>query len=99
MTQHPRARATDPVTSKEAADRAEAFAESQSERVLRAVVEKPGLTACEIAERCGLDRHAVSRRLPELRRDGKIESGKERLCTVKHTRQMTWMPTLFWGAA
>lgn len=93
-TAHPRARRTDPVTSREAADKAEAFAESHHRMILRAVVRDPGRTACEIAKEIGLDQFVISRRLPELRRDELVENGLPRRCSVKGSNQGTWMPTL-----
>lgn len=92
-TTHPRHRRTDPVTSREAADRVESFAASHIRLILREVVREPGLTACEIAEKTGLERHAPSRRLPEMRREGLVENGLRRRCTVKGSNQQTWLPT------
>lgn len=52
-----------------------------------------GLTAAEIAERTGLERHAPSRRLPELRQAGAVRNGEIRVCTVRGRRSLTWFPT------
>lgn len=70
-TQHPRARSTDPVTSHLAAAHAERFIGNHRDRILKAL-EHPG-TAYDIAERSGLEYHAVQRRLKELERDGQAE--------------------------
>lgn len=71
-----RARRNDPDTSKDAAARAQAFAESHHGRILAALNE-PG-TCKEIGARIGLDHVAVARRLPELQAMGKAEPTDER---------------------
>lgn len=87
-------RRTDPHTSHEAAERvtSSGAASAQREACLRAVVEHPGLTAAEIAEVIGVDRHAPGRRLPELRQAGLIRNGEARACRVKGTNCLSWWP-------
>jgi CRP-like cAMP-binding protein len=88
------ARNTDPSTSHVAASAVEATgtAISQRERCLMAAYDKPGSTAGEIAMVVGLDRHTVSKRLPELRERNLICNGTSRLCQVRDTLMMTWWP-------
>jgi DNA-binding transcriptional ArsR family regulator len=88
-------RATDPTTSKEAAERVEASgaADCQRAKCLAVVRATPGMTACEIAEAAGIDRYAASRRLPELRKAGLVVNGLDRKCSVRGTNQMTWFAT------
>lgn len=85
-------RRTDPQTSRIAASR---LVESgalgrQAQAVLEAVQANPGSTAVEIAQRAGIDRYAVSRRLPELQRKGKVRRGPPRDCRVNGRPQSTW---------
>lgn len=91
---HASARRSDPATSLEAAKAAEEGGRAQTDReaCLSAVCLAPGLTAGEIATRLGLERHIPSRRLPELRAQGKVENGPARLCRVLDTKAMTWNP-------
>jgi len=49
------------------------------------------LTSMEIAHAAGLDRHLVARRLPDLERDGLVERGAMRECTVSGRPAITWM--------
>ena len=92
LTDTPRARRHDPLTSHLAAERVKPRLRKQQEAVLAALTRWPGSTAVELAHATGLDRYLVSRRLPELvpvwaRR------GKPRLCSVAGTAQTTWYPT------
>lgn len=74
----PRARRTDPATSHRAARNARQFATGHFALILGALESGPG-TFKEIAERCGLERHAVARRLPELQQAGRVKrTGVER---------------------
>ncbi len=57
------------------------------------VIRLPGQTAAEIAVAVGLERHVPSRRLPELRDDGRVLNGSRRVCRVTGNRSMTWEPT------
>jgi hypothetical protein len=90
-----RARRTDPVTSHEAAARAEqTIARAHRIMCLREVQINPGQTSAEIAESIGLDRYQVARRLPELADcdPPQIMRGRSRTCSVKGTRAITWEP-------
>lgn len=71
------ARKTDPPTSHAAAARAKKFRGGHCKRILEALAVGPaGQT--EIAARTGMSVAAVSKRLPDLRRDGDIErTGRE----------------------
>lgn len=87
-----KARSTDPDTSHQAAQRVERTGTAHDQRsiCLRIVTSAPGLTAAEIAQRAGLERHVPSRRLPELRDAGLVRNGEARLCAVMGTKAMTW---------
>ncbi len=89
-----RARNTDPFTSHEAAREAEASGRAgvQREVCLAEVLTKPGKTAAEIAVATGLERHAPSRRLPELRDAGLVVNGEARVCAVTGRMSITWFP-------
>ena len=86
-------RRSDPDTSRGAAEEVEASGVAGAQRLacLRVVQQHPGLTAAEIAEKAGLERHAASRRLPELRPKW-VKNGEPRTCSVQGTRAMTWWP-------
>ena len=62
------ARAGDPQTSHDAAERAAAFGVNHRNRIM-AALDAPG-TIKELAERCGLDHVAVARRMKECERLG-----------------------------
>lgn len=91
-----RARRTDPATSHEAAAAITASGKVESDRaaILEVVRATPGLTAGEIAKRCGWgeDNVRVSRRTPELEESGLIHKGAKRCCGVKGTSMLTWYP-------
>ena len=89
-----KSRQTDPHTSYEAAHEAEASgrASAQRQACLSEVRRNPGKTAAEIAQATGLERHAPSRRLPELRAAGLVINGAARVCTVTSRTSLTWLP-------
>jgi len=89
-----RARANDPETSASAARDVETggVASDQRRRCLEEVLRKPGQTAAEIAAAVGLERHAPSRRLPELREAGLVMNGAPRTCAVMGRASLTWYP-------
>lgn len=72
-----RARKRDPETSKVAASKARAFAANHYNLIAAALRDAPG-TYTEIAERCGLERHAVARRLPEMAHLGVTKTAERR---------------------
>lgn len=61
-----RARKRDPETSQEAASRVRDFASGHYAKIMRALRDGGPGTYREIADRCGLERHAVARRLGEM---------------------------------
>lgn len=67
-----RARSTDPVTSKQAAARAELFARGHAARILQALEKLGSGTASEIGRETGLSVEQICRRLVELQRHGRI---------------------------
>lgn len=73
-----RARRTDPQTSHDAAKRAERFAPSHKSRILAAMLTQPGYagswTPAELSAVTGLTVVQIDRRLPELQREGLIET-------------------------
>lgn len=89
-----RARRTDPFTSHEAAHEAEASGRAGAQRgiCLSEVLKNPGQTAAEIAVAVGLERHAPSRRLPELRDVGLLKNGPARTCRSTQRLSITWIP-------
>lgn len=91
----PMQRRHDPPTSRISAERLVASGAHgrQQQAVLEAVTRWPGSTAVELAERAGLDRYAVSRRLPELQRTGQVRRGPPRDCRVNGRPQCTWHAT------
>ncbi len=88
----PRARATDNLTSHLAANKARGRAARQRETILAWVTAHPGRTAAEIAKGVEMERHAPSRRLPELRELGLVVNGPVRECRVMKSKAMTWKP-------
>ena len=88
------ARFTDPATSHEAAADVEATGVAHQQRgvCLQEVLNRPGQTAAEIAVAVGLERHAPSRRLPELRKAGLVYNGEHRECREQRRRAVTWYP-------
>lgn len=70
----PRARATDPTTSHQAAEASVRFADGHAARILYVLqhADEQGLCAAEIGEACGLSVVQVDRRLVEIQRKGLI---------------------------
>lgn len=65
------ARASDPVTSHQAAAQAGGLATKHQRQILAALLEGPA-GASGIAARCGLLPHQIGKRINELARDGRI---------------------------
>lgn len=57
-----------------------------------AVWKHPGLTSWELSHASGIDAHMLARRLPDLRRIGRIGNGGVRTCRVKLVVSQTWIP-------
>ena len=93
MTSRAKSRRSDPDTSREAARSAEhgGTAGAQRNACLAEVERQPGQTAAEIAKAVGLERHAPSRRLPELRDAGLVVNGDARICSVTGNHSLTWL--------
>lgn len=72
-----RSRRRDPATSQEAASKVREFASGHYGLILDALKRGGAGTFKELAERAGLERHAVARRLPELQSLGKVTRGAE----------------------
>jgi len=89
-----RARNSDPFTSHRAACEAEASGRAGAQRqlCLDEVLRSPGKTAAEIAVAVDLERHAPSRRLPELRDAGLVKNGPARICSITGRMSITWLP-------
>ena len=91
LSDTPRSRRTDPITSHEAADAIKASGElgRQQLSVLAAVKRWPGLTSLELGARMDINRWAVARRLPKLE-PVHVHKGEPRL--VNGRRHVTWWP-------
>lgn len=89
----PRSRHSDPDPSHQAAEdiRKSGALNKQQHAVLDAVKAHPGKTAVELARLAGLDRYAVSRRLPELQ-PVHVRRGPPRDCSINGRPQSTWYP-------
>ncbi len=87
-------RLSDPPTSHAAAEAIErsGCASRHRLRCLAQVRRTPGMTAAEIARVIGLEHHAPSRRLPELRDAGLVINGPARICVAKSRLSLTWYP-------
>lgn len=87
-------RVTDPDTSRQAASNLERTGQRQRQldQCLDAVRRFSGHTAPEIGKLSGVDRYVLSRRLPDLRREGSVASGRSRKCNVTGNLSMTWYP-------
>ena len=92
------ARADDPASSHEAAERMTRSGEARrnAEAVLAVLRLHPGATGRELSAAAempaGLDVHEVRRRLPDLKRLGRATNGATRVCAVAGTKALTWWP-------
>lgn len=92
----PRARNSDPVTSHEAAARAESFVAGHEAKIFGALHEAGflGLTAAEIAERTGLESVQVNRRLGAMggyKNGVKVGVGVIKLNGAKRDGMRVWV--------
>jgi len=85
-----RARATDPLTSHEAADRVDEFAGAHQERVLQALRLLGFAGAEQIGELVGMPAYAVRKRLSELQRDGLADVTGETRKTASGRSERVW---------
>lgn len=83
----PRARSSDPSTSKEAADRIYPYVNNLEREVLEALDRLGRGTIVEIAEEAGVDKWSISPRLAPLRRRGLVEE------VAKDGRSIVWART------
>ena len=85
------ARASDPVTSHEAAAAATAFAGDQQQRVLQGLIKSGGRAgAAHIGWAIGMDAYAVRKRLPELERAGKVRRTGEKVLARTGRYEQQW---------
>ena len=86
-------------TSRLANATAASFNADHCKRILRAIKDKPGMTAGEIAEAIKLPKVSVSRRLPEIEKENHIYRDTARACTCNgcSSRQLTWQPKSMQG--
>ena len=86
----PLCRASDPITSFEAADSAREFRRSQERSIVNVlgVIGPSGVD--DIAYNCGLQPHAVGKRVTKLERDGLIELTGEYVTSRSGHRQRQW---------
>lgn len=87
------ARATDPATSKAAAEKIAPKLGDLQRAVLELVRSMPGRTRNELAQAMNWHPSEVSKRLPELERNGLIRRGTERVCSVTGRACATWTAT------
>jgi hypothetical protein len=85
------ARATDPATSWEAAEKMVSSGKAAAQRAIAvaAVQNHPGLTSFELSRVCRLERHQIARRLPEC---PELVKGAARKCNVTGHQAVTWWP-------
>ena len=84
-----RFRTSDPVTSKEAAASAAAFAPTHSELIC-AALENGTMTAAEISRSTGLTVVQIDRRLPELQRSGRVQVAQLDGCDLVRDGYRVW---------
>ncbi len=65
-------------------------AQTQRNKILMCVRYNPGLTSAEVGAKTGIGRHNAARRLPELRKDGLVWNGNQRICSINRARAITW---------
>jgi len=103
-----RARKTDPETSHIAAEKMNRglARSSQADYVFSALRDAEkleagswGWTAAELATKCDLTHSQIARRLPELRREGRVYQGEPRTCKETKSSCLTWFtvkPPMRW---
>jgi hypothetical protein len=89
----PRARTSDPRTSKVAGERAQRFARGHAALIIKALVEHGPGTASEVGARCGLSVVQVDRRALELVNGGwvlRFDHGRRELVLVATAKSEEW---------
>ncbi len=89
------ARASDPITSHEAAARNEPRRPNQIVQVAQLVRENPGHTSAELAYLCDRDRYMVARRLSDARDKNLVFPGTKKTCEINRGAAVTWWPRRF----
>lgn len=85
------ARATDPQTSKDAAEAIRGELAELHRWTVECVTKSPGLTQAELAEiYCATDPRRIGRRLSELVKLGLLRVGETRKCTRTGRAAQTW---------
>lgn len=92
VIEFPRARRSDPVTSKRAAEKLDAT--RITSLVYLALCRFPGCTASELAEKARLPKEPTRKRLSELRQKGLAKNGMEKICPVSGFSCLTWFPVM-----
>jgi len=64
--------------------------ECQKTAVLDTLKRNNGSTSAEIADYMYMSRHVPARRLPDLKREGKVMQGKARTCKITKRQCVTW---------
>jgi predicted ArsR family transcriptional regulator len=85
-------RATDPATSKAAAEAARSFTGEHERLILEALAAGPG-TKDEIAARCGLSEQQVARRMHGLERTGRVQATGETRPSAAGRPATVWKAT------
>ena len=83
-------RPADPSTSRAAALANLDTIRGNRQVVMKAVIDRPGLTAGELGDATGLGHIEAQRRLSDLKNQGLAHQGHARACTVKGSRMVTW---------
>ncbi len=92
----PLARKSDPATSKAAAEQLTKSGKRDSSKAVilawigSRLYPTHGYTSAEIAKYACMEHPTVHKRLPDLRRDGKVVNGAARKCSVTGRQSLTW---------
>ena len=88
----PLCRASDPITSFEAADRVKEFKEDHLTLILGVLRKNydQALGAEQIADRTGLDAYQIRKRLPELAKNSLVQVYTETRLTATGRRERLW---------
>lgn len=90
---HPRVRASDPITSYMAADSAKELAKRHTNAILLCLNTVGPLGKDGIAKHTGIDGVAVCRRLPELERDGHAKPTGKHVTSASGRQEREWAST------